>query len=64
MKNLIIVTITVLAAMVLFVPDLFAQPGLPDNPDQAPIDGGLLWLLIGGGAYGIKKLRDKNREKE
>ena len=39
---------------------LFAQPGLPTNPDQAPIDGGLLWLLIGGGAYGIKKLRDRN----
>ena len=40
---------------------LLAQPGLPTNPDQAPIDGGLIWLLIGGGVYGIKKLRDRNK---
>lgn len=47
----------------LFVPlaELFAQPGLPGDPSQAPIDGGLLWLLIGGGAYGIKKIRDRNQ---
>ena len=66
MKNLIIITITitVLAALLLFTPDLLAQPGLPDSPDQAPIDGGLLWLLIGGGAYGVKKLRDKNNSEE
>ena len=62
MKNLIIITITVLAALLLFTPDLLAQPGLPTSPDQAPIDGGLLWLLIGGGAYGVKKLRDRNND--
>ena len=62
MKNLIIITITILAALLLFTPDLLAQPGLPDSPDQAPIDGGLLWLLIGGGAYGVKKLRDRNKD--
>jgi len=43
---------------------LLAQPGLPTNPDQTPIDGGLLWLLIGGGAYGIKKLREQHKAKE
>ena len=62
MKNLIIITITVLAALLLFTPDLLAQPGLPTDPSQAPIDGGLLWLLIGGGAYGVKKLRDRNND--
>ena len=62
MKNLMIITITLVAAHLLFTPDLLAQPpGLPDSPDQAPIDGGLLWLLIGGGAYGVKKLRDRNK---
>ena len=66
MKNIIIIitTITLLAALLLFTPDLLAQPGLPDSPDQAPIDGGLLWLLIGGGAYGVKKLRDRNKDED
>ena len=61
MKSIIIMTITVLAAWLLFAPELLAQPGLPSSPSQAPIDGGLLWLLIGGGAYGVKKLRDRNK---
>ena len=62
MKYIVIITITLLAALLLFTPDLLAQPGLPTSPDQAPIDGGLLWLLLGGGAYGIKKLRDRNKD--
>ena len=62
MKSIIIMTITVLAAWLLFAPELLAQPGLPSDPSQAPIDGGLLWLLIGGGAYGVKKLRDRNKD--
>ena len=64
MKNIIIITITLLAALLLFTPDLMAQPGLPGSPSQAPIDGGLLWLLIGGGAYGVKKLRDRNKDED
>lgn len=35
-------------------------PGLPDDPEQTPIDGGLGILAALGGAYAIKKLRDKN----
>lgn len=34
-------------------------PGFPDNPDPAPIDGGLSLLAAAGGAYAIKSLRDK-----
>jgi|AntRauTorcE11898_2_1112593.scaffolds.fasta_scaffold72309_2 hypothetical protein len=45
------------------VPDmLIAQGGgpiLPPPPDQAPIDGGLSILAAAGGAYAIKKIRDK-----
>lgn len=42
---------------------LFAQPpGLPTTPDQAPIDGGLGLLAALGGAYALKKLRDKKAE--
>ena len=48
---------------------LFAQsppglPGFPDNPDPAPIDGGLSLLAAAGGAYAIKKLRDKKKDEE
>lgn len=41
----------------------FAQPpppALPVGPDQAPIDGGLALLALGGGAYALKKLRNKS----
>jgi len=37
---------------------------LPQEPEQTPIDGGLIWLLIGGGAYGIKKLREQSETEE
>jgi len=40
-----------------------AQPGLPSNPAQAPIDGGLGLLAAAGGAYAYKKLRgNRNHE--
>jgi hypothetical protein len=41
-----------------------AQPGLPSAPSQAPIDGGLGLLAAAGGAYAIKKLRDKKKANE
>ncbi|MBO6620526.1 MAG: hypothetical protein JJ892_10555 [Balneola sp.] len=41
-----------------------AQPGLPSNPAQAPIDGGLGILAAAGGAYAYKKLRGNRGEKE
>jgi hypothetical protein len=40
-----------------------AQP-LPIAPSQAPIDGGLGLLAAAGGAYAIKKLRDKKKSEE
>lgn len=41
---------------------VLAQPGLPGDPAQAPIDGGLGLLAAAGGAYAYKKLRGKNKE--
>ncbi|MEQ9264146.1 MAG: hypothetical protein RLN81_02930 [Balneolaceae bacterium] len=38
---------------------LFAQPGLPGDPAQAPIDGGLGLLAAAGGIYALKKLRER-----
>jgi hypothetical protein len=37
---------------------LFAQPG---NPGNAPISGGLVFLLIGGLTLGVIKLRKKTK---
>ncbi len=41
-----------------------AQPKFPDQPDQTPIDGGLGILAAAGGAYALKKLRDKSKEEK
>ena len=42
----------------------YAQPGLPGAPSQAPIDGGLGLLAAAGGAYALRKLREKNKMPE
>lgn len=56
-----VVLLSMLAILMLAVlPDIvFAQPGLPGDPDQTPIDGGLGILAAFGGAYAIKKLRER-----
>ncbi|MBO6536778.1 MAG: hypothetical protein JJ966_11170 [Balneolaceae bacterium] len=41
---------------------VLAQPGLPSAPSQAPIDGGLGLLAAAGGAYAIKKLKNRNTD--
>lgn len=37
-------------------------PGLPGDPSQAPIDGGLGLLAAAGGAYAYKKLKNKSED--
>lgn len=54
---------TVLFVLV-FSAVVLAQPGLPESPDQAPIDGGLGLLAAAGGAYALKKLRDRKKSME
>ena len=52
----------VIAVALLAIPDLSMgqlPPGLPDDPEQTPIDGGLGILAALGGTYAIKKLREK-----
>jgi hypothetical protein len=50
-----------LITLALFMPEFInAQPpGLPGAPEQAPIDGGLGILAVAGGAYALKKLRQR-----
>ena len=59
MKQLI-KTLLPLAIITLLATLSYAQPGLPTAPDQAPIDGGLSLLALGGGAYAAWKLRRKS----
>lgn len=51
------ILVLIFSAIVLAQP-----PGLPGSPDQAPIDGGLGLLAAAGGAYALKKLRDRKAE--
>jgi len=64
-KKLVFFLITVLFMILLII--VFSEPGFsqppppPDKPNQVPIDGGLGLLAAAGGAYAIKKLRDKKK---
>ena len=62
---LIAVVVSIAVASILLLPDLLygqTPPPPPGKPDQNPIDGGLGLLAAAGGAYAIKKLRDKSKE--
>lgn len=62
MKYLLLLIIT-LIIILMTTAVVNAQPGLPGDPAQAPIDGGLGLLAAAGGAYAYKKLRgNKNDE--
>lgn len=65
MKNLekhLLFTFLISAFALLFFSIGFAQPpGLPSDPSQAPIDGGLGLLAAAGGTYAWKKLRNKTQ---
>lgn len=60
---LLAVIILIISGIILFFPELsHAQPPPPPTkPEQNPIDGGLGFLAVAGGAYAIKKLRDKKK---
>jgi hypothetical protein len=57
MNKTILICAAAIAVLMLFAVELIAQPGLPQPPSQAPIDGGLGLLAAAGGAYAWKKLR-------
>lgn len=63
MKYLFITLIT-LTILLIASTIALAQPGLPNAPDQAPIDGGLGLLAAVGGVYAFKKLRDRKNKGE
>ena len=60
----IFITLIIAALLVIFIPEMASSqpPPPPSKPAQTPIDGGLGLLAAAGGAYAIKKLRDRKRE--
>ena len=60
---IILVVLLLIALAVLVLPDLASAqpPPPPGKPTQTPIDGGLGLLAAAGGAYAVKKLRDRKK---
>ncbi len=42
----------------------YAQPSMPDQPNGAPIDGGLSILLASGAALGAAKYRQLKKQED
>ncbi|MEX0721679.1 MAG: hypothetical protein WD059_13485 [Balneolaceae bacterium] len=59
MKTSLLILAAIALVLILTSIVMAQPPGLPSSPDQAPIDGGLGFLAAAGGAYAIKKIRDK-----
>ncbi|XWN37698.1 MAG: hypothetical protein ROO71_01995 [Balneola sp.] len=59
MKTLLIILYTLIIILIATAV-VFSQPGLPGDPAQAPIDGGLGLLAAAGGAYAYKKLKSRS----
>jgi hypothetical protein len=60
----VIFSVLIIAVLIFVIPELAysqAPPPPPSKPAQAPIDGGLGLLAAAGGAYAIKKLRDRKK---
>jgi len=52
-------TLTFVIVLTTIIPHLALAQGAPP---ATPIDGGLSLLLAAGGIYGLKKLKDRNRD--
>jgi hypothetical protein len=64
MKIKIIINIAIISIVMLLPTFVHAQiDGLPNEPSEAPVDGGLSLLIAGGVGYGVKKLRAARKSK-
>ena len=58
----LVITALMVACLILMLPDMLsAQPSFPDDPDQIPIDGGLVLLFAAGSGYALRKLNVKKK---
>jgi hypothetical protein len=53
---------TVQLVAFILIPSIMFAPPIPPNPGSStpvtPIDGGIVFLLVAGAAFGIKKIMD------
>jgi len=49
-------------AFLIIAENLVAQAPPPPDPDDLPIDGGVIGLLVLGAGYAVKKIRDNSKE--
>ena len=49
-----------IACVLLSVTGYAQGPGLPGEPEDTPIDGGVLLMAAAAAGYGVKKLKNKN----
>ena len=59
MKTILLKSLPLIAFLIVVAIPLFAQKSDPN----VPIDGGLSLLLAAGAGYGVKKLKDKRKDK-
>jgi len=57
------VQLVVLLACFLVPSLLHAQPGFGDDVDDVPLDGGLSLLVAAGVGYGVKKVKERKKNK-
>lgn len=63
-KASIFFSITFLLTINCLQPSALAQgPGFGGDVEDTPIDGGVTLIAAAAAGYGIKKIRDKNRNK-
>ncbi|WP_178988902.1 PID-CTERM protein-sorting domain-containing protein [Winogradskyella schleiferi] len=63
-KFIKVISTVVIVFAIVSTTNLYAQGppgGATDTQDAIPLDGGLIALVIGAAAYGVKKLRDNNK---
>ncbi|WP_347175188.1 PID-CTERM protein-sorting domain-containing protein [Polaribacter uvawellassae] len=57
----IVITIAIIIISLNGYAQMVPPPIPPPPPPGLPIDGGLIYLLIGGLIYGVKKIISKNK---
>jgi hypothetical protein len=57
-------TIIVIFLVGVSYPHVNAQPDMGEPPEEIPLDGGLLWLLLAGAGYGVKKIIDHRKKQQ
>ncbi|TNE70464.1 hypothetical protein EP331_12085 [bacterium] len=61
-RNVLLASVFLILTVLVFPMDGIAQPPPMLDSAQAPIDGGLSILAVGGGLYALKKMKSKSNK--